>query len=72
MPEQSVQEAMNTLIKNLSSIDIPLYLLSQYMPIQYTKVREGKLAKTPEALIKDRIVNTIDEYLFASHQEQLF
>lgn len=72
MPEQSVQEAMNTLIKNLSSIDIPLYLLSQFMPIQYTKVREGKLAKTPEALIKDRIVNTIDEYLFASHQEKLF
>lgn len=42
------------------------------MPIQYTKVREGVLENDPEALIKDRIKNTIDEYVFASHQEELF
>ena len=32
------------------------------MPIQYTKVREGVLENDPEALIKDRIKNTIDEH----------
>ena len=47
-------------------------VLSQFMPIQYTKVREGQLENDPEALIKDRIVNTIDEYLYATHQETLF
>lgn len=71
-PEKSVQAALRVLLTNLSNVDIPLSLLSQYMPIQYTKVREGKLAKEPEALIKDRIVNTIDEYIYASHQEELF
>lgn len=71
-PEESVQAALRVLLTNLSNVDIPLSLLSQYMPIQYTKVREGKLAKEPEALIKDRIVNTIDEYIYASHQEELF
>ena len=42
------------------------------MLIQYTKVREGILENDPEALIKDRICNTIEEYTFASHQEKLF
>lgn len=72
MPEASVQTAIHTLISNLSSIDIPLSLISQYMPIQYTKIREHRLEKKPEVMLKDRIVNCIDEYLFASHQDELF
>ena len=42
------------------------------MPIQYTKVREGKLDNNPEALIIDRIINTIDEYLYATNQSELY
>ena len=38
------------------------------MPIQYTKVREKTLANTPNALVKDRIKNCIDEYLYATQQ----
>lgn len=72
IPEANVQAAINTMLDNLSTIDIPLTLLSQFMPIQYTKVREGVLVKDAKALLKDRIVNTIDDYLYASHQEQLF
>ena len=60
------------MIANLRKSGIPLSVLSQFMPIQYTKVREGQLENDPEALIKDRIVNTIDEYLYATHQETLF
>ena len=41
------------------------------MPIQYTKVREGLLENNPEALIIDRIINTIDEYLYATNQNEL-
>ena len=41
------------------------------MPIQYTKVREGLLENNPEALIIDRIINTIDEYLYATNQKEL-
>ena len=46
-------------------------LLSQYMPFQYTLVREGKLNNTPEDLIKARVMYTIEEYTYASHQEEL-
>lgn len=70
-PQATVSKAVQTLVTNLSSIDIPLTLLSQCMPIQYTKVREGMLTKEPIALLLDRIINTIDEYLYASHQEKL-
>ena len=72
MPNPKVAAAKDRLIANLREAGIPLSVLSQFMPIQYTKVREGLLENDPEALIKDRIKNVIDEYVFASHQETLF
>ncbi len=70
MPLDTVNNAKEILLNNLKD-GIPLNLLSQFMPIQYTKVREGTLKNEPKALILDRIKNTIDEYLYASHQEKL-
>ncbi|MBQ7891605.1 MAG: class II D-tagatose-bisphosphate aldolase, non-catalytic subunit [Erysipelotrichaceae bacterium] len=72
IPNERVQHAISTLMSNLRSLpEVPLNLMSQFMPIQYTKVREGLLANDPEALVKDRVVNTIDEYLYATQQEKL-
>lgn len=71
MPDSRVQNALNTLLKNLTDHPVSLPLLSQYMPIQYTLVREGKLENKPEALIKSRIAYTIEEYTYATHQEKL-
>ncbi len=72
MPTEPVQAAKDKLIANLRTLgEVPLNLMSQFMPVQYTKVREGLLVNDPEELIKDRIVYTIDEYLHASHQEEL-
>lgn len=66
LPKAQVKHAVEQLLDKLSKHEIPLALLSQYMPVQYTKVREGDLIKRPQALIIDRIKNCIDEYLFAS------
>ena len=71
MPVPAVEAAATCLIMNLRHNGIPLNLLSQFMPIQYTKVREGLLENEPVALIEDRITNTIDEYLYATHQREL-
>lgn len=71
MPTPAVEAAKERLIGNLRTLGIPLNLLSQFMPIQYTKVREGLLVNDPEALVEDRITNTIDEYLYATHQNEL-
>ena len=72
MPVPEVKQAMQTMIQNLRTKGIPLNLLTHYMPIQYTRVREGLLENDPEALIVDRICDSIDEYLYATHQSELF
>ena len=71
MPTPAVEAAADRLISNLRTLGVPLNLMSQFMPIQYTKVREGQLENDPVALLEDRIVNTIDEYLYATHQKDL-
>lgn len=65
LPEPEMDRAVKKLISNLRTADIPLSLLSQYMPIQYAKIRRGVLSPDPEALIRDRISNCIDDYLYA-------
>jgi len=71
MPTPAVEAAADRLLTNLRALGIPLNLLSQFMPIQYTKVREGYLKNDPVELIEDRIINTIDEYLYGTHQNEL-
>ena len=72
MPTPAVKAAIAKLVANLRAKEIPNCLLSQFMPIQYQKVRHFELTKDPEELIKDRVVDTIKQYTFASKQEQLF
>ena len=65
MPEKNILDAQELMIANLDNVQIPLSLLSQYMPIQYTNVREGRVLLDARELLKDRIKNCIDEYLYA-------
>ena len=65
LPSREVREAIDIMIKNLKNIDIPLTLISEYMPMQYNKIRRGLLKNSPEELIKDKIMNCIDNYIYA-------
>lgn len=67
LPE--VKTAANKLITNLQSKEILLTLISQFMPMQYQKIRNGLLRKDPISLIKDRITLVLDDYYFATHPE---
>ena len=69
LPDSKVDASISTLIKNINEAEIPLTLLSQYMPLQYQYVRAGRIALTAEALIQDRIGNYIDDYLYAVDPE---
>lgn len=69
LPDRNIDRAISNMIKNLGTTDIPLALLSQYMPVQYTKVRAGKLKNDPVSLIHDWIINCLDEYAFACGKE---
>lgn len=66
LPDPHVTRAMHRLFENLDQMGIPLSLLSQYMPIQYTKVRSGRLKAEAARLARDRVVNCLDEYLYGT------
>ena len=66
LPNPAVQSALEILIENINGNGIPLNVLRQYLPIQYNHIREGKLTLDAEAIIRDRIKDTIDEYLYAT------
>jgi len=66
MGDARVQKAIDTLMNNLKGVDIPMGMLEQYMPIQFIKVRDGKLAKTPEVLVKDCVLVVIEDYNYAT------
>jgi len=57
-----VQNALKRLINNLNSNKIPLSLVSQFMPIQYKKIREGKLGNSPNEWIEHNIVLVLLKY----------
>lgn len=64
LPE--IQEAIAKLIENIDSVDIPLGLLHQYMPLQYVKVRDGKLAKEGRELLLDSVNEITETYNYAT------
>ncbi len=61
-PATSVQDALARLLENLSARPIPLPLLSQFLPEQYRRIREGWLANRPQALLLDKIRAVLEEY----------
>lgn len=60
LPVNEVQHALDCMINNLKKVKIPLTLISQYMPFQYTKIRYGLLENSPECLLKDHVVDCVN------------
>lgn len=67
--EEKVQNAIDKLLDNLSEIDIPMNILHQYLPKQYDKIVSGELKKTPLAIIKDGVVQYMEDYEYAAYGE---
>ena len=62
-----VLSSMKLLIENLKAVEIPMTLISQFLPVQYKKIRTGLLKNDPESLIKDKIMSVLDDYCFSSN-----
>ena len=67
---EKVEEAVKKLFDNFRG-GVPMNLLSQFMPIQYRKIRLGELNNEPKSLVMDWIDETIDDYLYATKQKEL-
>ena len=65
MPKDEVNFALEKLMNNLEGIEIPMTIISQFMHEQYKKVREGVLTPIAKELLKDRIGEYLDDYVYA-------
>jgi D-tagatose-1,6-bisphosphate aldolase subunit GatZ/KbaZ len=61
-PDPEIRAAQSRLLANLSNVDIPLPMLSQYLPNQYARVRHGELAAEPTALAIDSVRDVLRTY----------
>ena len=64
-PVPEIQSALDKLIDNLHVHPIPLSLLSQYLPLQYERIRNGVLNNSPRAIISDKISSVLADYRYA-------
>ncbi|VFS45994.1 D-tagatose-1,6-bisphosphate aldolase subunit kbaZ [Budvicia aquatica] len=64
-PNPAIHRAQETLFSNLSRVEIPLPLLSQYLPEQFSAVRDGQLEPTPNALVLHKIRQVLRHYASA-------
>jgi len=60
--QQALKDQINLLFSSLDAKQIPLTLLSEFMPAQYIKVREGQLENRCEELVKDKVKDIIAKY----------
>lgn len=56
---------MRRLFENLGAVGIPEPLIGQFLPKQFTRVREGVLMPDPEALVVDAVRDVLRDYAAA-------
>jgi D-tagatose-1,6-bisphosphate aldolase subunit GatZ/KbaZ len=57
-----IDAARQTLLANLDRTGIPLPLISQFLPIQYDRIRTGRLESTAQSLVVDRVRDALRPY----------
>ena len=60
--QEDVKAKAAKLFNSMDNVQYPITLLSQYMPVQYSKVREKVLEKRPYALVKDKVKEVLEKY----------
>ncbi|WP_410678842.1 tagatose-bisphosphate aldolase subunit KbaZ [Avibacterium paragallinarum] len=61
-----IAAAVEKLFANFENVDIPLPLLSQYLPEQYAAVRAGTLAPRGKDVVLDKVRAVVRQYALAS------
>ncbi len=65
MSNEKIEEAIKLLYENIDSVDIPLGLLHQFMPVQCDRVINGSLDLKADSLVVDYIKDVIRDYEYA-------
>lgn len=67
--DERIDAALHALLNNLSAIDIPLPLISQFLPEQYQAIRAGKLTIDPKELVLHKIMQVTEVYAQACYNQ---
>ena len=65
-PDTKVQTSLRTLFENMGSRPLPASLLSQFLPMQYERMKSREINCTPHNLILDKICCVLDDYYDAA------
>lgn len=65
LASEEINQSILKLFQNLDAVNIPMGMLHQHMPLQYIKVRDGKLRMEAKELAKDSIVSLVEDYNYA-------
>jgi D-tagatose-1,6-bisphosphate aldolase subunit GatZ/KbaZ len=57
-----VERACTKLLEGLAARGIPMTLISQYLPVQYAAIREGRLNGNPRELVVDAVEQVLCRY----------
>lgn len=60
-----VLAAREKMLANMDGATIPLSLIAQYMPVQFDRIRSGKLQNAATLLVEDKITDIMDRYYTA-------
>jgi D-tagatose-1,6-bisphosphate aldolase subunit GatZ/KbaZ len=60
--DDQIDGARQTLLANLDRTGIPLPLISQFLPVQYDRIRAGRLEPAAQALVIDRVRDALRPY----------
>jgi D-tagatose-1,6-bisphosphate aldolase subunit GatZ/KbaZ len=63
--QPEVREACSSLLRHLGEGPLPLTLLSQYLPLQYAAVRDGRLANRADELLREGVGQVLRQYVAA-------
>lgn len=64
-PNEQISAAVETLLANLDRVGIPEPLVSQFLPLQYARVRAGQLELSAKALLLDKVRDAMRPYAAA-------
>jgi len=64
-----VNKAVDVLLDNLSAQEIPMPLISQFMPEQYQAIRQGTLHADPKQLVLNKIMQVTAVYAEACYKQ---
>lgn len=63
---KNINSSLNVLLNNLDSTNIPESLVSQYLPMQYSELKESKIENNPRSFINSKISRVLSIYQSAT------